>query len=168
VFVARGPILVFLDDDDVAEPDLLVAHLAAHLAAPNPAVAVLGHTTLAPEIATLPVMCHVTEVGCQLFSYGWMQPGQMLDYTAFWGGRSSCKRSLLIRHGVFHPDFRFGCEDIELGWRLARQGLRVVYEPRARSVMIRALTFDAFCARSYRQGALLPAGPLAISFRPPS
>lgn len=152
VFMARASILVFLDDDDVAEPDLLLAHLAAHLAAPDPAVAVLGYTTLAPEIASLPIMRHVTEVGCQLFSYGWMQPGQVLDHTAFWGGRSSCKRSLLVRHGVFHPEFRFGCEDIELGWRLARHGLRVIYEPRARAVMIRALTFDQFCARSYRQG----------------
>lgn len=152
VFAARAPILVFLDDDDVAEPDLLFAHLAAHLADPDQAVAVLGNTTLAPECAAAPVMRHVTEVGCQLFSYDWMRPGQVLDHTAFWGGRSSCKRGLLIRHGVFHPDFRFGCEDIELGWRLARHGLRVVYEPRARSVMIRTLTFDQFCARSYRQG----------------
>ena len=152
VFAARSPIVVFLDDDDVAEPDLLFAHLAAHLAEPDPAVAVLGYTLLAPEISELPLMRHVTEVGKQLFDYTWMQPGQVLDHTAFWGGRSSCKRSLLVRHGAFHPDFRFGCEDIELGWRLARHGLRVVYEPRARAMMIRALTFDQFCARSYRQG----------------
>jgi glycosyltransferase involved in cell wall biosynthesis len=152
VFAARSPILVFLDDDDVPEPHLLKAHLAAHLAHPDPATAVLGHTTLAPEIAIHPVMRHVTEVGCQLFSYGWMQSGQVLDHTTFWGGRSSCKRSLLVRHGVFHPEFRFGCEDIELAWRLKTHGLRVVYEPFARSIMIRALTFDQFCARSYRQG----------------
>ena len=152
IFAARAPLLVFLDDDDVAEPDLLVSHLAAHIANPDPAVAVLGRTTLAPDIAQIPVMRHVTEVGCQLFSYGWMQPGQLLDHTAFWGGRSSCKRGLLVRHGVFHPAFRFGCEDIELGWRLSAQGLRVVYEPRAHTVMIRTLTFDQFCNRSYRQG----------------
>jgi GT2 family glycosyltransferase len=152
VFAAQSPLLVFLDDDDVAEPDLLVAHLAVHLAKPDLAVAVLGRTTLAPEIARIPVMRHVTEVGCQLFSYGWMQPEQVLDHTAFWGGRSSCKRGLLVRHGVFNPEFRFGCEDIELGWRLAAQGLRVIYEPRAHTVMIRAITFDQFCARSYRQG----------------
>lgn len=152
VFAARAPILVFLDDDDVAEPDLLSAHLAAHIAHPDPAMAVLGYTSLAPDIAHLPLMRHVTEVGCQLFSYGWMQPEQVLDYTAFWGGRSSCKRRFLARHGVFHPDFQFGYEDIELGWRLKAHGLRVVYEPRARAVMIRALTFDQFCIRSYRQG----------------
>ena len=152
VFMARAPLLVFLDDDDVAEPDLLVHHLATHLANPDPAVAVLGRTTLAPEVASSPLMRHVTEVGCQLFSYGWMQPGQVLDHTAFWGGRSSCKRSLLVRLGVFHPDFRFGCEDIELGWRLRKNGLRVVYEPKAHTVMIRTLSFEQFCSRSYRQG----------------
>ncbi|UFN47218.1 glycosyltransferase [Roseomonas sp. OT10] len=152
VFLARAPLLVFLDDDDVAEPDLLVAHLAAHIASPDQTVAVLGRTTLAPDIAAMPVMRHVTEVGCQLFSYGSMTSGQVMDHTAFWGGRSSCKRGLLVRNGVFHPDFRFGCEDIELGYRLARHGLRVIYEPAAHTVMIRAIGFDQFCARSYRQG----------------
>jgi hypothetical protein len=97
-------------------------------------------------------MKHVTEIGCQLFSYGWMKPRQVLGYTEFWGGRSSCKRGILVRHGVFHPDFTFGCEDIELGWRLARQGFRVIYEPRACATMIRGISFDQFCARSYRQG----------------
>ncbi len=152
VLVARGPVVVFLDDDDVALPDLLAAHLEAHRAHPGLGMAVLGHTSLAPGIAEIPLMRHVTEVGCQLFSYGAFQPGQVLDHTGFWGGRSSCKRGLLVRHGLFHPEFRFGCEDIELGWRLAPHGLKVVYEPRARSVMIRALTFDGFCSRSYRQG----------------
>lgn len=127
VFAARAPIVIFLDDDDEAGPDLFLAHLATHLANPDPAIAVLGYTSISSEIAALPVMHHVTQIGSQLFSYGWMKPGQVLDYTAFWGGRSSCKRSFLVRHGVFHPAFRFGCEDIELGWRLARHGLTVIY-----------------------------------------
>src|SRR5262249_51429698 len=76
----------------------------------------------------------------------------ILGYAEFWGGRSSCKRELLLRHGAFNPAFRFGCEDIECGWRLALQGLRVIYEPAASSTMIRAIGFDDFCSRSYRQG----------------
>ncbi len=152
VLAARGPILVFLDDDDVAAPGLLAAHLALHLEQPDPALAVLGHTVIDPRFAAHPVMRHVTETGCQLLSYGWMTPHQRLSYREFWGGRSSCKRSLLVRHGLFHPDFRFGCEDIELGWRLSRHGLRVIYEPAALSTMIRGMTFDQFCQRCYRQG----------------
>ncbi|MCR6476971.1 glycosyltransferase [Variovorax sp. ZS18.2.2] len=152
VFMARAPLVVFLDDDDVADPDLLTAHLAAHIANPDLAVAILGRTRLAPEVAASPLMHHVTEVGCQLFSYGWMKPGQQLSHTEFWGGRSSCKRELLVQHGVFRPEFHFGCEDIELGWRLAARGLRVIYEPRALTTMIRSLSLEQFCDRSYRQG----------------
>lgn len=152
IFACRSPIVVFLDDDDVAGPDLLVGHLAAHLRYPDFNLAVLGHTDLAPEIADLPVMRHVTGAGGQLFSYGWMQPGQMLSYREFWGGRSSCKRALLFEHGIFNPVFRFGCEDIELAWRLSTVGLRVLYEPAARATMIRGLSFRDFCNRARRQG----------------
>lgn len=150
--VARAPIVLFLDDDDVAGPELLTAHLAMHLRWPDPGMAVLGLTTLDQEVLLSPVMRHVTEVGHELFCYSSLEPGQILDFTSFWGGRVSCKRGLLVRHGLFHPDFRFGYEDIELGWRLARVGLRVVYEPRAHTEMIRSITFDQFCHRSYQQG----------------
>ena len=152
VFMSRAPIILFMDDDDVAGPGLLVSHLAMHLRHREQTVAVLGHTDLDPAIAHLPLMRHVTGAGSQLFSHAWMKPHQRLSFREFWGGRSSCKRSLLIEHGVFNPAFHFGCEDIELGWRLDPHGLQVIYEPAARSTMIRALTFDDFCRRSIRQG----------------
>jgi glycosyltransferase involved in cell wall biosynthesis len=152
VFAARSPIIIFLDDDDVADPNLITAHLAMHIAHPHSGIAVLGHTRLAPDVVRLPVMRHVTEVGYQLFSYDLLRPGQILGYTEFWGGRSSCKRELLLRHGAFNPMFRFGYEDIECAWRLAPHGLQVIYEPDALSTMIRAISFDDFCTRSYRQG----------------
>jgi GT2 family glycosyltransferase len=152
VFISRAPVILFMDDDDVADAGLLVGHLAMHLRHREATVAVLGFTDLDPAIAHLPLMRHVTGVGGQLFCHGWMQPHQRLSFREFWGGRSSCKRSLLIEHGVFNPAFRFGCEDIELSWRLDQVGLRVIYEPAARSTMIRALTFHDFCLRSIRQG----------------
>jgi glycosyltransferase involved in cell wall biosynthesis len=152
VLAARAPILLFMDDDDAPDPWLLETHLEAHRRWPDPAVAVLGHTSLDPTIAASPLMHHVTEVGCQLFDYGQFHAGQVLDHTAFWGGRTSCKRALLVDHGLFDPDFAFGCEDIELGWRLREQGLRVIYEPAARAVMFRAMNFDDFCNRAMQQG----------------
>ncbi|MBW4022567.1 MAG: glycosyltransferase family 2 protein [Proteobacteria bacterium] len=152
IFISRAPILVFMDDDDVADPELLLSHLAMHLRHRAETVAVLGFTDLDPAIAGLPVMRHVTGVGGQLFSQAWMRPGQVLTFREFWGGRSSCKRSFLTEHGVFHPAFRFGCEDIELGFRLDAFGLRVIHEPAARTTMIRPLSFDDVCRRSIRQG----------------
>jgi GT2 family glycosyltransferase len=152
IFMSRAPVLLFMDDDDVADAALFVSHLAMHLCHREAAVAVLGFTDLDPAIARLPLMRHVTGHGGQLLSHGWMRPHQRLSFREFWGGRTSCKRSLLIEHGVFDPAFRFGCEDIELGWRLDPHGLQVIFEPAARSTMIRALTFEGFCRRSIRQG----------------
>jgi glycosyltransferase involved in cell wall biosynthesis len=152
IFAATSPILVFLDDDDVLEPGALAAHLAAHKAYPDLSTAVLGHTSLAPDVARSPLMRHVTEVGGQLFSYKWVRPGERLDYRGFWGGRSSCKREFLLKWGVFNPAFRFGYEDIELGWRLRPYGLNVIYEPSASARMIRTIRFEDFCRRSYVQG----------------
>ncbi len=155
IYAARAPILVFLDDDDVLDPNALGVHLAAHLANPDPSVAVLAHTTLDSTVAKSPLMMHVTETCGQLFSYKWIETGKVLGYREFWGGRSSCKREFLLKHGVFNPIFRFGYEDIELGWRLQPRGLRVIYEPAASATMIRSISFEDFCRRSIRQGRSL-------------
>jgi hypothetical protein len=153
VAVARGPIVVFLDDDDVLGSECLEQHYRTHQEYPDPSFAVLGYTGLAPQVAQWPLMHFVTEVGCHLFSYPSLSDADVLDFTYFWGGRSSCKRALLMEHGVFNPVFRFGCEDIELGYRLSRNaGLRVVYNRKAASAMVRTLDFEGFCRRSYLQG----------------
>jgi len=53
---------------------------------------------------------------------------------------------------VFNPLFRFGAEDVELAYRLGKAGLRVIYNARAVSRMVRAFTFEQYCRRSYLQG----------------
>jgi hypothetical protein len=136
----------------VAHGDLLRQHVVAHQRWPEESAAVLGYTTWAPWLEVTDAMHYVTDVGQYLFSYQSLQPGQPLDFTYFWGGRSSCKRSFLARHGVFRQDFEFGCEDIELAYRLSRFGLKVYYEPAAVSYMNRGITLDEFCRRCERQG----------------
>ncbi len=151
LFASKGWIAFFFDDDDVADRRLLEEHLATHRRYPQETVAVLGHTTWHPELEVTPLMHYITDVRGILFSYGTLEDGQELDFRYFWGGRSSCKRSLLVKHGVFDPLFRW-TQDIELGWRLARFGLKVIYNRKARSFMIRPVDYDAFCRRSERKG----------------
>ena len=152
IAAAVGALIVFLDDDDVADPHLLEEHLAAHLEHPEENCAVLGYTSIERAISRLPLMHYVTEIGFQLFAYPTLEAGKVYGFREFWGGRSSCKRALL-RGEPFNPAFRFGCEDIELAWRLRKLDLKVVYRPRAATQMIRSLDFADFCARSERQGA---------------
>ena len=152
VTTARGSIVLFFDDDDLADAQLCASHVAAHQERPAFNLAVLGHTDWAPGLEVTPVMDYAINVGHFLFAYTPLEHQQMLDFSYFWGGRSSCKRVLLVRHGLFNQMFTFGCEDIELGYRLKRHGLQVVYDTRARQFMNRAVTFDELCRRCERQG----------------
>src|SRR5262245_20594670 len=152
IYCSRTPLLLFLDDDDVCSPNLFEEHLKTHERYRDDHFSVLGYTALDPALAQRPLLHYVTKLGCYLFSYPNLRDGDVLDYTCFWGGRSSCKRKFLIEHGVFNPVFRFGCEDIELGYRLSKHNLKVVYNAQAVSTMVRDISFDAFSARLIRQG----------------
>ena len=171
---SAAPLLFFFDDDDVAAPDLLSRHLAAHRRHPLELTAVLGHTDWAPRLAVTEVMRYITEVGCYLFCYPRLHDGHVYDYRFFWGGRASCKRSLIVAAGGFRPEFTFGSEDVEAGYRMSQMlayrrralraradgadgaaaaaELRVVYESRARQHVVRPITYDEFCRRCERQG----------------
>lgn len=152
LFCCRAPIVLFLDDDDIADQSLLDQHLAAHRLHADPNIAVLGHTNLAAGLANDPLMSFVTGAGGHLFSYNQLPETSLLDYTYYWGGRTSCKRRYLLSHGIFNPIFKFGYEDIELGYRLSSHGLHVVYWPLAINTMIRRISLQRFLKRCFRQG----------------
>ena len=152
IFLARGTIVLFLDDDDVAHPGLLEAHCEAHRRFPEPSCGVLGFTEIDPAIASDPLMHFVTKIGAFLLAYPELHDGEILDFRYFRAERSSCKRAFLVQYGVFNSLFREGCGDIELAYRLSRRGFQIVYDAHARSTMTRCLGYDEFCARLYREG----------------
>jgi O-antigen biosynthesis protein len=155
ILASRGRILLFCDDDDIADSHLLEEHLKAHKQYPQESVAILGYTTWAPTLSVTPLMHYVTDIRRFLFAYGDLKDGQMLDFTYFWGGRSSCKRSFLAKHGVFNRQFRTIIEDMELGYRLSKFGFRMVFHRPAVSYMARPLSLEEFCDRCERQGEAL-------------
>ena len=155
LLMARAPIVLFLDDDDIASPDLIARHLLVHGLHPEPNLAVLGFTTWHSNIVVTPLMSYVTDVAHLLFAYGLFEDGQILPYHCFWGGRSSCKRQFLLDHGVFDPTFTRIIEDVELAYRLRSAGLEVLYDRTAVSYMARPIAYDEFCQRCERRGQAL-------------
>lgn len=153
--VATGPIVLFFDDDDVADEQLLSEHVRTHQEHPEENVAALGYTTWDPALEVTPLMEWLTEFGGFLFSYRGLTDGQVLPFSYFWGGRSSCKRSLLLRSGGFNEQFLSIAEDIELGYRLNKYGLSVVFNRGALSYMARSVNYDEFWRRSERVGQAL-------------
>jgi hypothetical protein len=152
IFTSTGSILVFFDDDDVADRHLLKEHLRTHQLNPQENVAVLGYTVWNPDLTVTPLMKYVTDIGQILFAYRDLRDSQTLGFTYFWGGRSSCKRSLLVNNGIFNQQFTFGSEDVELGYRLSKLGLSVIFNRKAKSYMNRSINYEEFCRRRERQG----------------
>jgi glycosyltransferase involved in cell wall biosynthesis len=123
---ARAPLLLFLDDDMVAEAPLVERHLAGH-AARQPA-AVVGSYPPSPPA-----------------------PGLMASAVAFWwsdafeamrhavrptfsflmSGNLSVPRGAFLELGGFAADIPYRREDWELGIRWMAAGYEVIYEPRA-------------------------------------
>jgi GT2 family glycosyltransferase len=141
---ARSELVLFLGDDILAVPTLLREHLSWHRDHPKPTVGVLGHVRWAGEIKVTPFMRWL-EQGMQ-FDYGSIKgvdagPGRL--YTA----NVSLKRSMLERVGGFDEELPFLYEDIELGYRLAQHGFRLLYNRGAEAEHLHEITLDSWKER---------------------
>lgn len=148
---ARGRLLLFLNDDTIATPGLLAAHLAAHGAHPEPTAAVLGRVTLAPEVPRTPWRdLHLDRMWRRL------RPGRPLEWHHFWTTNLSLKRSFLARTGeTFDPAIRYLHDDTELGWRLRRHGLVLHYAPKALAYHDHPLALEEFLVLAEREARSL-------------
>lgn len=71
-------------------------------------------------------------------------------------GNSSIALELFRRVGCYDESFRqYGSEDLELGYRLARAGVRFVYNPRAVGYHDHTKSFPQFCRDMETAGASL-------------
>jgi len=125
--LARGGLLLFLDDDIVATPALLAAHLDAHRAAGEQTVC-LGQVRLPPAY---PLSAGERYLAARLEEhYDKMnRPGYRPDFWDCLSGNFSLRRDLWQASGGFAPAFAAGRhEDIELGYRLQHLGARFLYE----------------------------------------
>jgi GT2 family glycosyltransferase len=126
---AAAPLVLFLDDDVRPTPALLSLHLAEHASHPEPELAVLGNVVWAPELRITPFMRWL-ERGYQ-FDYGTID-AETADWWHLYTANVSIKRELLERVSGFDADtFPFGYEDLDLGYRMHREGMRLRFLPAA-------------------------------------
>lgn len=126
------PLLLFLGDDMVPTPALVERHLARHEVDPAPEAAVLGHVRWHPDVARSRLTRWLEWSGAQ-FDYRALARGggEEAGFGRFYSCNVSIKRKLFLAAGGFDPDFEFDYEDLDLGWRLHEQGMRLLYEPGA-------------------------------------
>jgi GT2 family glycosyltransferase len=149
---ARGRWVLFLGDDTVPEADLLAVHAQAHAAPRACPVAVLGYTTWPRDRRVSPFLHHINEYGLQ-FGYGLIEDPDAVPFNFFYTSNISLPRSLLLAAGLFDTTFPHAAwEDIEIGYRMMRMGMKILYRPAAVARHYHDITFDSFRRRQEKAG----------------
>lgn len=144
---AEGDLILLGDDDIIPTPTLVAEHAAWHRKHPSPAVAVLGYVAWSPELNPTPFMEWLAFDGA-LFGFGHLSPGGDVGFLFFYSCNVSLKKCFLLEHGMFDEDFHtYGYEDLELGYRLMKKGLRLLYNPGAIGYHYKRMSFADVCRR---------------------
>lgn len=150
---ARGEVILFLDDDMRAAPDLLLRHDEAYA---EGADAVLGHIPVdpaSPASFLLRGLSAWADERCARLAEG----GAKLTFLDLLTGQLSVRRSVFAALGGFDEQFTlggtFGGEDTDFGRRLFDQGYRVVFAPRATSWQHYTVTPAAYLRQWHQTGA---------------
>lgn len=123
---ARGPVVLFNDSDIVASPDLLARHLEHHRKERD--IAVVGLEVQVRSFEDYEEKRDHPEKRGALHPPG----RKRLSWLYFLTGNASVGRDDLLRAGCFDESFTgYGHEDLELGYRLQKAGITILYEPRA-------------------------------------
>jgi GT2 family glycosyltransferase len=123
---AQGQVVLFNDSDIIADPGLLEAHLRHHREQRK--IAVVGWEV---QVTSLEDYEYKRE---RPDERGSLHPPsrKKLSWLYFLTGNASVRRDDLLAVGCFDESFTgYGHEDLELGYRLQKAGLTILYEPRA-------------------------------------
>lgn len=151
---AGGDLVLFIGDDTMPEPDFIEQHVSKHHEVGMPC-AIVGYTQWDREhMSVTPLLEYVNEGGHQ-FGYRYMRDGSDVPYTCFYTSNVSLPREILGAQ-PFDPNFRtYGWEDIDLGLRLSRRGLRIIYNARARVHHCHPMVLRDFYLRQIKVGAAI-------------
>jgi glycosyltransferase involved in cell wall biosynthesis len=157
---ATGRRLLIIGDDIFPDAEILNIHAkkASELGAN---VATLGVVDWAPNLVVNHLMEHITEIGNEQFSYNRLPDESFVDFRHFYTCNICVDREMVVKNEIIFDDRfdEYGFEDIELGYRLALQGMKIFYTTAAKGDHYHPYIVEGFCKRQIRSGRM------AIVFR---
>ncbi len=151
---AQMPLVVFIGDDIIPSRDFLANHLNRHNSEnTDDRLVVIGHTKWSREKSITPFMEYIHEYGYQ-FGFSIMEDSNDLPFNFFYTSNISLSTDFLeAQDMVFDEDFdSYGWEDIELGYRLKLQGMRLCFESGATAYHEHPTDVRSFCLRQFNVG----------------
>lgn len=149
--LAGDGLVLFLGDDVIACRDLVAEHRRAHATATSPRAVVGFIDWRRTEMRVTPALEMVNREGHQ-FGFAHMRPGEAVPFTCFYTSNLSLPRELL-GNDPFDAAFQsYGWEDVELGYRLDRRGVKLYYHPAAAAEHLHPMTLTDLFARQRAAG----------------
>ena len=150
----RADIVLIIGDDIEPAADLLATHLFFHKKHVDSGYALLGQVLFPPALRPTAFMKWLEKGGRKyFFNYRDLTSGQEAGPLFFYTCNVSVKMALLDQAGWFDESFPYAShEDLELGYRLASEGMRMIYEPRAVGSHFHRLTVQGTARRIYLMG----------------
>lgn len=147
---AKGPLILFTGDDCIPDKKLLEEHNRIHQKERN--VAVLGFIDWHPDLEVTPFMEFIARTHQFTFSIA-ERERHNVNFSLFYTSNVSVAKDSLLKVGLFDEDFTgYGYEDSELGYRLYKHGLRIIYNRRALTYHYHPVTLEKFIHRQIQSG----------------
>ena len=147
---ARSPIVLLIQDDILAAPDLLERHLEGHRQYPETTAAVVGRVTWPPDWSVDHFMEWLDNGGPQ-FRYHQVRGQTTVTYKHVYTCNVSFKRQALLDN-PFDEQIVYGFEDIELAWRLQGRGFSFHFDEQALGYHHHRRSFEDFRRRQFKAG----------------
>lgn len=129
IHLAHGEVIILLDDDMEADPELVEEHWNVHKIALN--VAVIGAAPICLELGAPPTQRYVASKFNEHLSR-LSAPGYVLRLRDVYSGNFSIRRETIIKVNGFDERFQiYGNEDLDLAVCLTQQDVMLVYHPGA-------------------------------------
>jgi len=147
---ARGSIVLLIQDDILAAPDMLERHLAIHRRHPEVTAAAVGRVTWPPDWQVDHFM-HWLDNGGPQFRYHQVHGRTTVTFKHFYTCNVSLKRQALLDH-PFDEAIVYGFEDLELAWRLQQRGFVFHFDEQALGWHHHKRSFEDYQRRQFKAG----------------
>jgi GT2 family glycosyltransferase len=147
VIEAKGDLILFTDADILADEQLLEEHARLHEEERN--IAIVGCEVQVDSLEEYEEARAHPEKRRRLHP----ETRRELPWLYFLTGNASAPKADLVGAGLFDESFTgYGHEDLELGYRLRKRGMRIRYNPKALNYHWHPVPFDEKCAKMRMAG----------------
>ncbi|MBU0501856.1 MAG: glycosyltransferase [Candidatus Margulisbacteria bacterium] len=147
---AKAAVILLTDADMIADPNLLKEHLETHTQYKN--ISVEGVTFNLKNKISIPELSS-SHPNVEAYIKQKLKNGQKLKWSYFLSGNLSLCKEDFLKAGSFDENFSgYGWEDIELGYRLFKMKVPLIYNPLAINYHYHFVTNEDMLQRKYNMG----------------